>query len=211
MAYSSSHYGDMFKILGARPAITKHEDKMLWRRDMDRLLKLRIEGTIGQVIDHLKITKRPSLPDRILRREEELISLMGIPEVEMSSRPQRYKKLREIPYKEVIEVTRFIEKLTPFATQHSVKGAEFDNVLVILGGGWNHYNWPQLLELLETKKLTKTNMKGFYRARNLFYVSISRPMTRLAVLATQSLSDTALLTVSNLFGSENVEELSFGT
>ncbi len=54
-------------------------------------------------------------------------------------------------------------------------------------------------------------MKGFYRARNLFYVSISRPMKRLAVLASQSLSGTALLTVNNLFGSENIEDLSFDT
>lgn len=49
--------------------------------------------------------------------------------------------------------------------------------------------------------------KGFYRSRNLFYVSISRPMTRLAVLATQTLSDTALAAVSRLFGKNNVEEL----
>ena len=136
---------------------------------------------------------------------------MDTPEADMSSKLERYNKLRKIAYKEVIEVTRFIEKQTPFATQHSVKGAEFENVLVVLGGGWNHYKWPQLLELIETKKLTNANMKGFYRARNLFYVSISRPMTRLAVLATQSLSDTALLTESNLFGSENIEELCFDT
>ena len=84
-------------------------------------------------------------------------------------------------------------------------------VLVVLGGGWNNYKWPQLLELLETKKLTNANTKGFYRARNLFYVSISRPMTRLAVLDTQTLSDTALVTVNNLFGSENVIELSLDT
>ncbi|MFH4307114.1 ATP-dependent helicase, partial [Acinetobacter baumannii] len=159
-----------------------------WRRDMDQLLKLRQEGTIGQVIDHLKQTKRPSPPDRVLRRDDELISLRNSPDTEMSSTLLRYNKLREIPYKEVIEVTKFIEKQTPFATQHSVKGAEFENVLVVLGGGWNNYKWPQLLELLETKKLTNANTKGFYRARNLFYVSISRPMTRLAVLATQTLS-----------------------
>jgi len=163
------------------------------------------------VIDHLKQTKRPSPPDRVLRRDDELISLRNSPDTEMSSTLLRYNKLREIPYKEVIEVTKFIEKQTPFATQHSVKGAEFENVLVVLGGGWNNYKWPQLLELLETKKLTNANTKGFYRARNLFYVSISRPMTRLAVLATQTLSDTALVTVNNLFGSENVIELSLDT
>ncbi|ENU59044.1 MULTISPECIES: restriction endonuclease subunit S domain-containing protein [Acinetobacter] len=113
------------------------------------------------MIDHLKTTKRPLPPDRIIRREEELLSFIDTPKEEWSSTLQRYNKLREIEYKEVIEVTRFIEKQTPFATQHSVKGAEFENVLVVLGGGWNHYKWPQLLELLETKKLTKANTKGF--------------------------------------------------
>ncbi|WP_334069954.1 MULTISPECIES: UvrD-helicase domain-containing protein [Acinetobacter] len=209
--YGLSNYGEMFKIFGSKPAITKHEDKSCWRRDMDQLLKLRQEGTIGQVIDHLKHTKRPSPPDRVLRRDDELISLRNSPDTEMSSKLLRYNKLREIPYKEVIEVTKFIEKQTPFATQHSVKGAEFENVLVILGGGWNNYKWPQLFELLETKKLTTANFDGFHRARNLFYVSISRPMTRLAVLATQTLSDTALVTVNNLFGSENIEDLCFDT
>ncbi len=82
---------------------------------------------------------------------------------------------------------------------------------MVIDGGWNHYKRSQLLELLETKKLNKAKMKGFYRARNLFYVSISRPMKRLAVLASQSLSGTALLTVNNLFGSENIEDLSFDT
>ncbi|WPA93425.1 UvrD-helicase domain-containing protein [Providencia zhijiangensis] len=206
-AYCTSRYGDMFRIYGSAPAITQHQDKVCWRRDMDILMTLRDKGTIGQVIDHLKTTRRPAPPDRVLRRDEEFNSLNGTPIPEGSSALDRYSKLRDIPYKEVIEITKFIEKQTAFATQHSVKGAEFENVLVILGGGWNHYNWPQLLELIKTKALTTKNTKGFYRARNLFYVSISRPMIRLAVLATQTMSDKALELVEELFGSENVEGL----
>lgn len=206
-AYDASRYGDMFKAYGAGPAITKHEDKACWRRNMDTLQKLRTEGTIGQVIDHLKTTRRPPPPDRVLRRDEELRALNGDPIPEDASPLQRYSKLRDIPYGEVVELVKFIEKQTPFATQHSVKGAEFENVLVVLGGGWNHYNWPQLLELIKTKALNSKNTKGFYRARNLFYVSISRPMTRLAVLATQTMSGNALEGINNLFGSDNVEEL----
>ncbi len=206
-SYASSRYGEMFKILGSGPAIAKHEDKANWRRDMDALQKLRAEGTIGQVIDCLQSTKRPSPPDRVLRREEELRALDDAPIPEESSALQRYRKLRDVPYREVIEVVKFIEKQTSFATQHSVKGAEFENVLVVLGGGWNHYNWPQLLELIHTKALNAKNTKGFYRARNLFYVSISRPMTRLAVLATQTIPAPALEAVSHLFGAVNVEEL----
>ncbi len=210
-AYGSSRYGDMFRAFGSGPAITKHEDKANWRRDMDALQKLRIEGTIGQVIDHLKTTKRPSPPDRLLRRDEELKTLNGGTIPNEASALQRYSKLRDIPYREVIEVVKFIEKQTSFATQHSVKGAEFENVLVVLGGGWNHYNWPQLLELIKTKALNGKNTRGFYRARNLFYVSISRPMTRLAVLATQTMPSPALEAVNHLFGSNNVEELVVAT
>ncbi|EJM18902.1 ATP-dependent exonuclase V beta subunit, helicase and exonuclease domain-containing [Pseudomonas sp. GM18] len=210
-AYGASRYGSMFRAFGSGPAITKHDDKACWRRDMDTLQKLRTEGTIGQLIDHLKTTRRPSPPERLLRRDEELIALDGAPIPEDASALQRYSKLRDIRYGEVIEVVKFIEKQTPFATQHSVKGAEFDNVLVVLGGGWNHYNWPQLLELIETNALNAKNTKGFYRARNLFYVSISRPMTRLAVLATQTMPDTALATVNHLFGSDSVEELAIVT
>jgi DNA helicase-2/ATP-dependent DNA helicase PcrA len=206
-AYAESRYGDMLKAFGSGPAITKHEDKAHWRRDMDILQKLCTEGTIGQVIDHLKLTKRPSPPDRVLRRDNDLNELSGAPIPEGESALERYSRLRDISYTEAIEVVKFIEKQTPFATQHSVKGAEFENVLVVLGGGWNHYNWPQMLELIETKALNKKNTKSFYRARNLFYVSISRPMTRLAVLATQTMSDTALAAVTNLFGSDNIEPL----
>lgn len=158
----------MFRTLGSGPTITKHEDKACWRRDMDALQKLRTEGTIGQVIDHLKSTGRPQLPDRVLRRDEELRALHGEPIPEDASALQRYSKLRDISYLEVVEVVRFIEKQTSFATQHSVKGAEFENVLVVLGGGWNHYNWPLLLELINTKSLNSKNTQGFYRARNLF-------------------------------------------
>lgn len=210
-AYSASRYGDMFRVSGSGPAIMKHADKASWREDMDTLQVLRADGTIGQVIDHLKKTKRPSPPDRLLRRDEELVALNGEPVPEDATTLQRYSKLRNVRYAEVIEVVKFIERQTPFATQHSVKGAEFENVLVVLGGGWNHYNWPQLFELIKTKALNHKNTKGYYRARNLFYVSISRPMTRLAVLATQTMSETALDSVNSLFGSDNVKGLTIST
>lgn len=206
-AYSNGNYGEMFEIYGTGPAIRSHADKLAWRADMDQLLKLRTEGNIGQVIDHLKQTKRPVLSSRIQKREDDLKALQGQPIPEDLRSLQRHADLREVPYRQIIEVAKFVEGFTPFATQHSVKGAEFENVLVVLGGGWNHYNWPQLLELLETKSLTKKNTKAFYRSRNLFYVSVSRPRKRLAVLATQTLSDTALKSVENLFGVDRIEQL----
>lgn len=205
-AYADKRFGDMFQVLGRTRPLQSHTDKQRWREDMSVLESLRIHGTIGQVIDHLKATHRPPLPDAILAREK-AIAEFGLETGEPESGSQhRYRRLRDVPYGELVELTKFADGFTPFATQHSVKGAEFENVLVVLGGGWNHYNWPRMLSYLGTK-VPKQHEKGFYRARNLFYVSVSRPKKRLAVLLTQTLSLEALDSLSNLFGADKVHAL----
>lgn len=199
-AYAAGQFGDMFRILGGKPPLSRHANKIEWRTDMDRLTELRAEGTIGAVLDHLKETQRPRLSAKVASREDEIHQL-GFEVVEGEEKYiTRHRKLRAVPYSEVVELVRFLEGHTPFATHHSVKGAEFENVLVLLGGGWNHYNWPNLMELLHTQKITEKNTKGYHRARNLFYVAISRPKVRLAVLATQTMSQAGLDAAAHLFG-----------
>lgn len=204
-AFTERRFGDMFRVLGTRPELSAHDDKVTWATDMAALADARTNGSIGDVVDLLKKTRRPQLPDRIARREQELAAAEK--EAELPRSLQEHRLVREAPYQELVRLTEFIEGQTPFATQHSVKGAEFDNVIVVLGGGWNHYNWPQLLELLATGAITAKNEKGYYRARNLFYVSVSRPKRKLAVLTTQTMSSTALQTAENLFGPENIVAL----
>lgn len=204
-AFTEKRFGDMFKILGSRPELSAHEDKVAWATDMAALADARANGSIGDVVDLLKGTGRPRLPDRIVRREQELAAAENGAELPRSL--QEHGLVREAPYQELVRLAEFIEGQTPFATQHSVKGAEFDNVIVVLGGGWNHYNWPQLLELLSTGAITAKNEKSYYRARNLFYVAVSRPKRKLAVLATQTLSPTALQSAEKLFGAGNVVAL----
>jgi DNA helicase-2/ATP-dependent DNA helicase PcrA len=206
-AYKAGNYGEMFRLMGGIPTIRKTADKAQWQADMDALMALRDTGTIGELIDHLKGTRRPRLSDRVVHREDDIAKLGPEPTEDEPKSLKRYRKLRNVPYRELIAVTEFINGFTPFATQHSVKGAEFENVLVILSGGWNHYNWPQFFELLTTTKMTDKNTGGFHRCRNLFYVAVSRPKKRLAVLATQALSNAAMEAVTKLFEAENVVEL----
>lgn len=203
-AYTGGQFGEMFRILGGKPPLNRHANKVEWRTDMDRLNNLRADGTIGDVLDHLKETQRPRIPDKVASREEEIHQLGSDVAEGEEKYITRHRKLRAVPYSEVVELVRFLEGHTPFATKHSVKGAEFENVLVLLGGGWNHYNWPNLLELLHTQKITDKNTKGYHRARNLFYVAISRPKVRLAVLATQTISEAGLAAAANLFGADAV-------
>jgi DNA helicase-2/ATP-dependent DNA helicase PcrA len=199
-AYSSGNFGEMFRLMGGIPTIRQTADKLKWRADMDALIALRNAGSIGDLLDHLKATRRPRLPDRLAAREDEIAAIGAEPAEDEPKSLKRHRDLRSVPYAELIAVTEFVNGFTPFATKHSVKGAEFENVLVILSGGWNQYQWPRFLAYLTTGNVPAKDQPGFYRARNLLYVALSRPQKRLAVLATQSLDGDALAAVDQLFG-----------
>lgn len=203
-AYQEKHYGEMFRILGRPQAIKSHADKQAWRKDMEALEDFRKNGTVGELLDHLKKTQRPRIADPVARREEALAAFFPESGEEEPKSIQRHRRLRDVPYAEIVELAKFIEGFTPFATQHSVKGAEFENVLVVLGGGWNHYNWPRMLDLMSANTIPEKQRTGFHRARNLFYVGVSRPKKRLAVLLTQTLSDDAINSLEKLFGAQNI-------
>lgn len=207
IAYQDKRYGEMFRVLGKPQAIKSHADKEAWKKDMDALEAHRQTGTVGQVLDYLKISQRPRLSDPVRKREDSIAAFDPEGNEEESKSLTRHRLLREVPYKQIIELAKFIEGSTPFATQHSVKGAEFENVLVVLGGGWNQYNWPRMMELMEAKTIPADKKKGFHRARNLFYVGISRPKKRLAVLLTQTVTPIAMKSLEKLFGTENIHAL----
>jgi len=207
-AFENGRYGEMFATIGARSdCIRSHEDKRTWARDMRSLIERRKNGTIGEVLDILKETHHPRLPDKVERTETELANASP-EEIGESRTLSQINKLRAIPYTELISLALFINDRTPFSTKHGVKGAEFENVLVVLGRGWNHYNWNKFLEWFPNQ--FPASQSDFYeRNRNLFYVVCSRPKKRLALLFTQELSVAALDTLRSWFGEENVRALMF--
>lgn len=205
IAFANGRFGEMFAALDKQtPKIRSSADKVHWMSDMSTLLDLRTNGSIGDVLDHLKATRRPRLPDSVDRRERELEQSVPEVGVQEPSSVERLRKLRAVPYRQVIALAQFVDDHTPFATKHGVKGAEFENVLVVAGRGWNHYNFNQLLEWLENPPSIPADRSAFERNRNLFYVACSRPKKRLAILFTQALSQAALDRLETLFGVENI-------
>ncbi|MEO5361716.1 MAG: ATP-dependent helicase [Nitrospirota bacterium] len=196
ISYKNKRYGEMFQVLGGRPYIQSQDDKKNWHNHMDELLKLRDNGTIGEVIEHLKLKDYIRLPDAVQSREDELNK------DDENSSIDRIRNLRMIQYKEIIALTNYINNNTPFSTQHSVKGEEYENVLVVIGRGWNFYDFNKFLE--EATKDVPENQLFYERNRNLFYVVCSRPKKRLAVLFTQELSSIAMETIKCWFGPEAV-------
>ena len=208
-AYKCRKHGEMFRALGSKvPAIRAHDDKRKWSQAMDRLTELREGGTVGDVVDHLLAVQRPRVPDALERCERQLREFEPQPEEAMPRPLKELEDLRAAAYSEIIALCRYLAGHSPFETKHGVKGAEFENVLVVVGRGWNRYNFNQMLEqAAEPLAIPADRHETFERNRNLFYVTCSRPRKRLAVLFTQELSGAALQTVNAWFGAESVEAL----
>lgn len=210
-AYIARRYGEMFLALGSHvPAIRGQADKEKWTVAMERLIELRDCGTVGDVMDHLRQARRPRLPDPVERRERELAHFDRDAGEEMPRGLSELESLRAVPYQEIIALCRYLSGHSPFETKHGVKGAEFENVLVVVGRGWNQYNFGEMLELAgDVTRIPTAKEAAFERNRNLFYVACSRPKKRLAILFTQELSTAAIQTASNWFGNEMIESIDF--
>ncbi len=173
---------------------------------MNALIALRQTGSIGDVIDFIAAQPHMCLPVAVEEREQKLAEVGAEPVEDESRRVTQLRKLRAVPYNELIALDKFIDGHTPFATKHGVKGAEFENVLVIVGRGWNKYNFAQTLEWMGAGP-PANKQKFFENNRNLFYVACSRPKVRLALLFTQILSANAMAKISQLFGADNITAL----
>ncbi|MBV6654818.1 MAG: ATP-dependent helicase [Mameliella sp.] len=208
-AYTDKKYGEMFLYGNFHSGkIRNLRDKKELSYKIKKLIEQRNSGSIGDVLDVLKETKLPPIPDTIEGIEKELLTTAE-EDIQKSRTLSEAQKIRNISYQELIALSDFVNNYTPFSTKHGVKGAEFDDVLVVLGRGWNQYNWNEFLEW-SAVGFPKEKEESYARNRNLFYVACSRPKKRLALLITQKLSDTALGVLKNWFGEENVCPLPLG-
>ncbi len=200
-AFEGKRYGEMFGVLGGKTQVIKScADKKAWSEHIAILLKFRETQNIGTVLDHLRNGQLFPVPEAVERKERAIEMLGASPVPDEDDELKHLRQLRDVPYKEVIALTKFIDEKTLFSTQHGVKGAEFENVLVVFGRGWNQYNFAQFLEWSGAAGVPCDKTDTYERNRNLFYVACSRPKRRLALLFTQKLNAGALATLEGWFG-----------
>jgi len=106
-------------------------------------------------------------------------------------------RVSKISYSEFVNLYNTEEGHNPYSTQHSVKGAEYDDVFVVLDNGrWNDYNFKSLFESNGTESVID-------RTRKIFYVCCSRAKNNLVVYYPNP-SGAAIAQAKRWFGSENV-------
>lgn len=208
--FTNNRYGEMFATLGQKqPCLANRNDKVKWSDSIHRLIQIRQTGNIREVLDLLKETSMPRLSPKVVIAEERLTQITESENrgEEVSEKDQTFaKKIRrfeKVSYSEVANLYLYVENKTPFSTKHGVKGAEFDEVLVVCGRGWNHYDWNQFLEW-NGSTVPANKLEAYERNRNLFYVSCSRARRKLAILFTQKISTNALEQINHIFGAGNI-------
>ncbi|MBT1636386.1 UvrD-helicase domain-containing protein [Clavibacter michiganensis] len=202
-SYIEGRFGDTYEALGThRPPIRSMRDKQMAREALDKLMAISTSGSIKTVLAEL--SKDPfSLPAPIADAVESLSA-----EATDSKRMEEMKALMEVSYSEVVALKAFLDHHSPYETEHGVKGAQFESVIAIFGGGWNHYNWPSFLNYsYDTEGIPAPKLKGFIRARNLFYVCVSRPRKNLAILLTQPIDPNGISVLQQWFGEDNIKAL----
>lgn len=205
-SYSRKAYGQMFHLLGLpSPCIRSVRDKQKWKQFLCELLSVRETGSVKDVLTLLRARELPRLPDKVIRLLSEIESAEATGSELNSTTAQDTQKFLSIPYAEVISLVAYLDGQSGFSTKHNVKGAEFEDVLVVVGRGWSNYDFSKMMGMFGDPR-SKDNAL-FVRSRNLFYVSCSRPKNRLAILFTQQVDDDSHAVLRGWFGNDAIKEI----
>jgi DNA helicase-2/ATP-dependent DNA helicase PcrA len=165
--------------------ITNHQKKV----ELSKILtgfSICLDMTIGQMITEFDSMGIIKLDDRF----NEFIE----------NHPDLFAAVKSLSTSQLTAYYEYYNDLSPYSTQHGVKGAEFDNVLVILDNGdWNKYNFQHYFENTGKESIIE-------RTNRLFYVCCSRAKDNLVVYVDKP-SLNFVNCAKSLFGEENVHEI----
>lgn len=111
--------------------------------------------------------------------------------------------LYSISYSEVLNALDFLSPNAEYSTDHGVKGEEYQNVLFVVGRGWNNYQFDKYMGC-DPGKLQGSEYNAYVRNRNLFYVCCSRPRKRLVLFITIPVEGAFMKYLRRIFGIENI-------
>jgi DNA helicase-2/ATP-dependent DNA helicase PcrA len=201
--YELGNYGeiiDQLKRVGF--SLVSHSSKEILKQRIDELNRIRCNGKVGDVFDFIRTHNLINISDKILEFET-YIKQDEFPDDEKDkaeAKKQYYNSLMDLKYSEIIAAYKFVEEKTIYSTKHGTKGAEYENVLVVLDGAWSQmYNFNEVLN-------NNSPTPRIERSLNLLYVSCSRAKNNLAILSVTDMSKykNAMSTVVDWFGADRV-------
>jgi DNA helicase-2/ATP-dependent DNA helicase PcrA len=111
-----------------------------------------------------------------------------------------FNRVKQVNFQEFQNLYEYLEGHTPFSTQHKIKGAEYDNVFVILdNGSWSKYNFARLFGD------GNGSPSVLVRTQKIFYVCCTRAKENLIVFY-HNPSPSIIRKAQEWFGKDNVCE-----
>lgn len=158
--YQNRRYNEFLSATDYRFKITSIESKKILKENIESLVNVG-DKTIEEIITEAN--------------EKEICLIDDKLEIFKEKKEYLYNRVKGLKFSEFQKLFEYLEGQTPFSTQHKTKGAEFDNVLVILdNGGWNNYNFEKMF-------LGTASPSVMERTQKIFYVCCTRAKEKLAV------------------------------
>ena len=191
----------LFKIQTNINLYTQNKYNEFLRKTEFRIQSIADKRRLKEIISQLKAMSENTIEDvieyahdnGICRKDDKLLGFI-------EKKRYVYDRGKTLKFQEFQNLFFYLEGYTPFSTQHKIKGAEFDNVLVVLdNGNWSKYNFKYLFENNGTDSVRE-------RTQKLFYVCCTRSKENLTVYY-HNPSQVSLETAKSWFGEDNVHEL----
>lgn len=132
--------------------------------------------------------------ENIVRKDDRLAGYI-------TEHAETYDKIKSLPFTQVMAYFNYYNDFSPYSTQHGIKGAEFENVLVIMDNGrWNNYNFKYYFEKTAGKESIIS------RTERIFYVCCSRAVNNLVIYYPVPTSQ-IISQASMLFGDSNIHPI----
>jgi len=158
--YQNKKYNEFLSATDYHFKITSIASKKTLKENIESLVNVG-DNTIEQVINDANEKRICLIDDKLISFKE--------------NKEYLYNRVRDVKFSEFQKLYEYLEGQTPFSTQHKTKGAEFDNVLVVLdNGGWNNYNFEKMF-------LGSASESVMDRTQKIFYVCCTRAKESLAV------------------------------
>lgn len=170
-----------------------------------KIVSLKDKAIIKEKVDALRIETNKTIEDvikkantlNLIKIDDNIIPYLKNDENPISKEYSLYCDIKDINFSEVVNFYNYDNNNSIYSTQHGVKGAEFENVLIILDNGkWNQYNFEKLFTNEGNENVIKNTLK-------IFYVGCSRAENNLAVFYYKP-SLSVIAKAKELFGSDNV-------
>lgn len=183
--YTNQRYNEFLRATDYRFNITSIASKRILKKNIDELINVG-DKTIEEIIHDADRMGICIIDDKLNDFKERKMYL--------------YNRVKGVRFVEFQKLYEYLEGQTPFSTQHKTKGAEFDNVLVILdNGGWNLYNFEKMF-------LNTASPTVLERTQKIFYVCCTRAKEHLAVFF-HNPSEQVVKKAIDWFGENNVIEI----